>query len=77
MSARATFLVTPADTRLAPIRVTAVDEFDLGAQVAQYFTTKRRLVRGVRYQAEVGSDSGAITQSGLSRPLTFDIVKEA
>jgi hypothetical protein len=76
MSARATYLVTPADTRLPAVRLVAVDEVDLGSQVAQYFARNRRLVRGIRYWAEVGDDVGAITQPGLPRPLTFTIAKE-
>lgn len=76
MSARATYLVTPADTRLPAVRLVAVDVVDLGSQVAQYFARHRRLVRGIRYHAQIGDAVGAIDQDGLPRPLTFDIVKE-
>jgi hypothetical protein len=73
---RATYLVTPADTRLPALRLTADDAIDLGAQMASYFARNRRLVRGVRYQAQIGDDAGAIDQHGLPRPLTFTIAKE-
>ena len=76
MSTRAVYLVTPADTRVPAARMAADDLVDLGAQVASYFARHRRLNRGVPYEAQLGDTEGAITQSGLRKPLTFTIAKD-
>lgn len=70
------YLVTPDDARVPAARMVAEDLFDLGAQVASYFARHRRLTRGVPYGAQLGDESGAITQSGLRKPLTFTITKD-
>lgn len=77
MSTRTVYLVTPADTRVPAARMAADDLIDLGAQVASYFARHRRLTRGVPYDAQLGDDHGAITQSGLPKPLTFTIARDA
>jgi hypothetical protein len=70
------FLITPTDAGVPAARMVAEDLIDLGDQVASYFARHRRLTRGVPYDAQVGDDHGAITQSGLRRPVTFTISKE-
>jgi hypothetical protein len=71
------YLVTPDDVAVPAARMVAEDLFDLGAQVATYFARHRRLTRGVAYDAQLGDDQGAITQSGLRKPLTFTIAKDS
>ena len=70
------YLVTPDDVAVPAARMVAEDLFDLGAQVASYFARHRRLNRGVPYDAQLGDTEGAITQSGLRKPLTFTIAQE-
>lgn len=74
---RAVYLVIPDDVRVPAARMVAVDLFDLGAQVAAYFARHRRLTRGVPYDAQLGDEHGAISQSGLRKPLTFTIAKDS
>ncbi len=70
------YLVTPDDARVPAARMVAGDLIDLGTQVASYFARHRRLARGVPYDAQLGDEHGAITQSGLRKPLTFTIAKD-
>ena len=77
MSTRTVYLITPTDVRVPAARMVADDLIDLGEQAAAYFARHRRLTRGVPYDAQIGDDRGAITQSGLRQPLTFTIAKES
>lgn len=70
------YLITPDDVRVPAARMAAEDLIDLGSQVASYFARHRLLTRGVRYDAQLGDEHGAITQSGLRKPLTFTIAKD-
>lgn len=72
---RATYLVTPTDRRTPAGRFTADDLIDLGEQVAVYLTRRRVLVRGANFDAQIGSERGAIRQAG--RVVTFDITQES
>ena len=72
----ATYLVTPTDRRLPPFRVTAANVIELGEKAAAYFARHKRLTRGVPYDAEVGSDRGALYQAGMHTPVTFTITQE-
>lgn len=74
---KAVYLITPDDVRVPAARMAAEDLIDLGSQVASYFARHRRLNRGVSYDAQIGDTEGAITQSGLRKPLTFTIAKDA
>lgn len=73
----ATFHVVTDRPRLPAARFAADDLVDLGAQVASFLARHRVLSRAVPYDAQVGSDRGAINQTGLQRPVTFVITKES
>lgn len=70
-----TFLVTPAHSRVPATRVTAVDLFELGEQVARHLA-RHKAIRTGRFDAEIGDDHGSIWQPGLPRPINFHISKE-
>lgn len=74
---RASYLVTPTDSRVPAVRIVADDLIHLGSLVAEYFARHRRLAKGVTYDAQLGDEHGSIRQSGLPKPLMFTIAKDA
>lgn len=72
-----TYLVTPDTPRVPAARFVANDLFELGQQVAAHMARHKHLRRGLRFDAQIGDQYGAIHQTGLRRPLTFTITKES
>lgn len=72
----ATFHVIPDATRVPAAWFVASDEYDLGTQVANHFARHKHLRRGLRFDAQIGTGVGAITQPGLRQPLTFTFTEE-
>lgn len=73
----ATFRVITDRPKVPAATFLAEDLIDLGAQVAGHLTRHRVLSRAVPYDAQVRDDRGSIHQSGLQKPVTFTIAKEA
>lgn len=73
----ATFTVTPDATRVPAVRLAARDEVELGNQIAVHYARHKHLSRAIPFQAQIGSDVGAIHQAGLTKPLTFTIRKDS
>lgn len=71
-----TYTVAFAHPNIADTRLTAVDSFDLGEQVAAYLA-RRKALRPGHYDAVIGGSSGQIKQHLLPRPITFTIRKDS
>jgi hypothetical protein len=72
-----TFHVTTDRPKVPAATFVADDLIDLSQQVAGHLARHRVLSRAVPFDAQVGDDRGAIHQSGLARPVRFDIRKVA
>ena len=72
----ATYHVVPDAARVPAARFVASDLVELGDQVANHFARHKHLRRGLRFDAQIDTEVGAITQAGLVRPLTFAITEE-